>query len=112
MDKRGDSTCTLQRLRLTGEVQWNLTEIEVPSVEHCTREYATEVQDIRELGMGWAWLVNDLRAFLPAWQEKELASPCPEEPVSQIDADVLLECIGPYSGASLTSRPGSGHPLL
>ena len=24
-----------------------------------------EVQDILELGLGWAWFVNDLRAFLP-----------------------------------------------
>ena len=39
----------------TGEVKWNLTEIEVPTVEHCIREDAIIVQDIRELGMGWAW---------------------------------------------------------
>ena len=41
--------------------------------------------------MGWVWYVNDLRAFLPAWQDVELASPFPEEPVLQIDADVSLE---------------------
>ena len=29
----------------------------------------SKVQDIRELGMGWAWFVNDLRVFLPAWQD-------------------------------------------
>ena len=60
-------------------------------MEQCLREDAIEIQDIRELGLGWAWFVNDLRAFLPAWQDMELASPFPEEPVSQIDADVPLE---------------------
>ena len=34
---------------------------------------------------------DDLRAFLPAWQEMELASPSPEEPVAQIEADVPTE---------------------
>ena len=50
-----------------GEVKWNLSEIEAPMVEFLVREDAVEVQDIRELGMGWAWFVNDMRAFLPAW---------------------------------------------
>ena len=35
--------------------------------------------------------MNDLRAFLPAWQEMELASPSAEEPVTQIEADVPIE---------------------
>ena len=56
-------------------------------------EDATEIQDIRALGMGWAWFVNDLRVFLPAWQNMDLAHPAPDEPVSQIDADVPLEPI-------------------
>ena len=47
------------------------------------------MQDIRELGLGWAWFVNDLRAFLPAWQDMELATPSTEEPVTQIAGDVL-----------------------
>ena len=29
--------------------------------------------------------------FLPAWQDMELASPSPEEPVTQIEADVPVE---------------------
>ena len=66
-------------------------EIEVPTVEQCVKEDALEVQDIRELGLGWAWLVHDLRTFLPAWQAFELASPSPEEPVTQIEADVLIQ---------------------
>ena len=55
-----------------GEVKWNLQEIEVPNAEQSVREDALEIQDIRELGLGWAWFVNDLRAFLPAWQDMEL----------------------------------------
>ena len=74
-----------------GEVKWNLQEIEVPTVEQCVREDALEVQDICELGLGWAWFVNDLRAFLPSWQDMELASPSPDEPVTQIEADVPIE---------------------
>ena len=76
-----------------GEVKWSLQEIEVPTVEQCVKEDALEVQDIRELGLGWAWFMNDLRAFLPAWQEMELASPSSEEPVTQIEADVPIEPI-------------------
>ena len=38
-------------------------EIEVPTVEQCVREDALEVQDIRELGLGWAWFVNDGARF-------------------------------------------------
>ena len=74
-----------------GEVKWSLHDIEVPTVERCVKEDALEGQDIRELGLGWAWFMNDLRAFLPAWQEMELASPSPEEPVTQIEADVPIE---------------------
>ena len=74
-----------------GEVKWSLHEIEVPTVEQRVKEDALEVQDIRELGLGWAWFVNDLRAFLPAWQEMELASPSNKEPVTQIEADVPIE---------------------
>ena len=58
-----------------GEVKRNLQEIEAPTVEQSVREDALEVQDIREVGLGWAWFVNDLRAFLPSWQDMELASP-------------------------------------
>ena len=58
----------------TGEVKCSLAEIEVPTVEHSVCEDA-----IRELGLGWAWFVNDLRAFLPAWQDMEPASPFSED---------------------------------
>ena len=76
-----------------GDVKWNLHEIEVPTVEQSVREDALEMQHIRELGLRWAWFVNDLRVFLPAWQDMELASPHPDEPVTQIEADVPIEPI-------------------
>ena len=85
-----------------------LHEIEVPTVEQSVREDALEIQDIRELGLGWAWFVNDLCAFLRAWQDMELASPCPDEPVTQIDADVPIEPISfhplPLLSMCLTGR--------
>ena len=83
-----------------GEVKWSLHEIEVPTVEQCVKEDALEVQDIRELGLGWAWFMNDLRAFLPAWQEMELASPSSEEPVTQIEADVPIESLALQADAT------------
>ena len=72
-------------------MKWSLREIEVPTVEQCVKEDALDLQDIRELGLGWAWFfVKALRAFLPAWQDMELSSPSLEEPVTQIAADVPL----------------------
>ena len=35
--------------------------------------------------------MNDRRAFLQACRDMQLASPFPEEPVTQVDADVPLE---------------------
>ena len=72
-------------------MKWSLHEIEVPTVEQCVKEDALKVQDVHELALFSAWFVNDLRAFLPAWQEMELASPSPEEPVTQIEGDVPIE---------------------
>ena len=83
-----------------GEVKWNWHEIEVPTVEQSVREDALEIQDIRKLGLGWAWFVNDLRAFLPAWQDMELASPHPDKPVTQIEADVPIEPLASQAEAA------------
>ena len=83
-----------------GDVKWSLHEIEVPTVELCVKEEALEVQDIRELGLGWAWFMNDLQAFLPAWQDMELASPSPDEPVTQIEADVTIEPLALHADAT------------
>ena len=60
---------------------------------------ALEVQDIRELGLGWARFVNDLRAFLPSWQDMELASPSTAEPVTQIEADIPIEPLALHADA-------------
>ena len=51
------------RLLMSEEVKWNLSEVEVPMVEHLVREDAIEIQDVRELGMGWTLFVSDLRCF-------------------------------------------------
>ena len=83
-----------------GEVKWNLQDLEVPIVEQCVKEDALELQDIRELGLGWAWFVNDLRAFLPAWQDMELATSSAEEPVTQIAGDVPVEPLPVHSDAT------------
>ena len=64
-------------VRNNGEVKWNLSEVKVPTVECLVREDAIEFQDIRELGMGWASCVSDLRMFLPAWQDVDIAHPAP-----------------------------------
>ena len=83
-----------------GEVKWNLQDIEVPTVEQCVKEDALEVHDIRELGLGWAWFVNDLRAFLPAWQDMELATPSAEEPLTQVAGDVPVEPLPVHADAT------------
>ena len=83
-----------------GEVKWNLQDLDVPTVEQCVKEDALEVQDIRELGLGWAWFVNDLRTFLPAWQDMELATPSDEEPVTQIAHDVPVELLPVHADAT------------
>ena len=82
------------------EVKWNLQHLDVPTVEQCVKEDALEVHDIRELGLGWAWFVNDLRAFLPAWQDMELATPSTEEPVTQIAGDVPMEPLPLHADAT------------
>ena len=83
-----------------GEVKWNLQDLDVPTVEQCVKEDALEVQDIRELGLGWAWYVNDLRTFLPAWQDMELATPSAEEPVTQIAPNVPVEPLPVHADAT------------
>ena len=85
------SRAAYDQTKSKGEVKWNLQDIDVPTVEQCVKEDALEVQDIRELGLGWAWFVNDLRAFLPAWQDMELATPAAEAPLTQVAGDVPLE---------------------
>ena len=74
--------------------------LKYPLFEQCVKEDALEVQDIRELGLGWAWFVNDLRAFLPAWQDMELATPSAEEPLTQVAGDVPVEPLPVHADAT------------
>ena len=52
-------------VRNDGEVRWHLTDLDVAMVEEMNPEGAMEVQNLRALGMGWAWDVNDLSKYLP-----------------------------------------------
>ena len=47
-------------VRNDGEIRWNLSDLDVATVEELEPEGAVEVQNLRSLGMGWAWYVNDL----------------------------------------------------
>ena len=46
------------------------------------------------------WFVNDLRAFLPAWQDMELATPSAEEPLTQVAGDVPVEPLPVHADAT------------
>ena len=52
-------------VRNDGEIRWNLNDLDVATVEELEPEGAVEVQNLRSLGMGWAWYVNDLSKYLP-----------------------------------------------
>ena len=52
-------------VRNDGEIRWNLNDLDVATVEELEPEGAVEVQNLRSLGMGWAWCVNDLSKYLP-----------------------------------------------
>ena len=91
------------------------------------RQYAIEVQDIRELGMGWAWFVNDLlpqSVVLPAWPHGGICVvstvaggmllPLPAEPFGPVRPTLLspsapfpplLSC--PFSSLRLRSYCGT-----
>ena len=45
--------------------KWHLNDLDVATVEELHPEGAMEVQNLRALGMGWAWYVNDLSKYLP-----------------------------------------------
>ena len=47
-------------VRNDGEVKWNLNDLDVATVEEINPKGAMEVQNLRSLGMGWAWYVDDL----------------------------------------------------
>ena len=52
-------------VRKNGNVRWHLNDLDVATVEELHLEMSMEVQYLRNLGMGWAWYVNDLSRYLP-----------------------------------------------
>ena len=80
-------------MRNDGEVKWHLNDLEVATVEELHPEGAMEVQNLRALGMGWAWYVNDLSKYLP--DAETLADMTPAEDISVgMDPGVPLKEIG------------------
>ena len=67
-------------VRNDGEVKWHLNDLDVATVEELHPEGAMEVQNLRALGMGWAWYVNDLSTYLP--DAETLADMTPAEDIS------------------------------
>ena len=60
------------------------------TVEEMNPEGAMEVQNLRALGMGWAWYVNDLSKYLLADMtpaEDVTVGVSPDVPLSDIDLD-------------------------
>ena len=80
-------------VRNDGEVKWHLNDLDVATVEELHPEGAMEVQNLRALGMGWAWYVNDLSKYLP--DAETLADMTPAEDISVgMDTGVPLKEIG------------------
>ena len=80
-------------VRNDGEVKWHLNDLDVATVEELNPEGAMEVQNLRALGMGWAWYVNDLSKYLP--DAETLADMTPAEDISVgMDPGVPLKEIG------------------
>ena len=76
-------------VRNDGEIRWNLNDLDVATVEELEPEGAVEVQNLRSLGMGWAWYVNDLSKYLP--DAETLAEMAPtDDDVVGVDHDVPL----------------------
>ena len=67
-------------MRNDGEVKWRLNDLDVATVEELNPEGAMEVQNLRALGMGWAWYVHDLSKYLP--DAEALADMTPAEEIS------------------------------
>ena len=95
-------------VRNDGEVKWNLNDSDVATVEEMNPEGAMEVQNLRALGMGWAWYVNDLSRYLPDAETLADMTPSedvavgipPEFPLSDIDMEPEVipqrEVLDPY----------------
>ena len=71
-------------VRNDGEVKWHLNDLDVAIVEELNPEGAMEVQNLRALGMGWAWYVNDLSKYLP--DAEALADMTPADDVEDMES--------------------------
>ena len=76
-------------MRNDGEIRWNLNDLDVATVEELEPEGAVEVQNLRSLGMGWAWYVNDLSKYLPGAETLAGMAPADDDVVG-VDHDVPL----------------------
>ena len=79
-------------MRNDGEVKWHLNDLDVATVEEMNPEGAMEVQNLRALGMGWAWYVNDLSKYLPDAETLADMTPAEDDSVG-IDPEIPLKDI-------------------
>ena len=94
--------------RNDGEIRWNLSDLDVATVEELEPEGAVEVQNLRSLGMGWAWYVNDLSKYLPDADtladmtpaEDDSVGVAPDVPLSEIALEPEMvhihDAVDPY----------------
>ena len=51
-------------VRNDGEVSWQLSDLDVATIEKFNPQESMEMPNLRRLGMGWVWYVNDLSKYL------------------------------------------------
>ena len=94
-------------VRNDGEIRWNLNDLDVATVEELEPEGATEVQNLRSLGMGWAWYVNDLSKYLPDADTLADMTPAEDDSVG-VGPDVPLSEIA--LEPEMVDVPDAGDP--
>ena len=98
---------TAAYVRNDGEIRWNLNDLDVATVEELEPEGATEVQNLRSLGMGWAWYVNDLSKYLPDADTLADMTPAEDDSVG-VGPDVPLSEIA--LEPEMVDVPDAGDP--
>ena len=94
-------------VRNDGEIRWNLNDLDVATVEELEPEGAVEVQNLRSLGMGWAWYVNDLSKYLPDADTLADMTPAEDDSVG-VGPDVPLSEIA--LEPEMVDVPDAGDP--
>ena len=94
-------------MRNDGEIRWNLNDLDVATVEELEPEGAVEVQNLRSLGMGWAWYVNDLSTYLPDADTLADMTPAEDDSVG-VGPDVPLSEIA--LEPEMVDVPDAGDP--